>query len=222
MPRFDAVLFDLDGTLLDTLTDMHMSMQTVLDRLGLPRITREQTRAFVGSGIPTLVRRVMAAVQCTDEAMFDVLLREYLAEYDMHRSDHTAPYAGIDGLLNGLHAAGVPGAIITNKNQTIAEQLCRGFFPTIGVVMGGESGYPSKPENPIVLAAMEKLGVDPKRCVYVGDSDVDVLTARNANLPCACCTWGFRSPEQLRAAGGEMLFDTPNELLQWLLMDAEA
>lgn len=198
-----AVLFDLDGTLLNTLEDLADSTNAALAQLGYPERTLEEVRRFVGNGARRLMEQAVPAGGDTDAAY--ACFRAY---YDSHSQIKTAPYPGILAALEKIQEMH-PVAIVSNKPDSAVKILCRQYFP--GIYARGESpDCPRKPAPDMVFMAMQALDCD--RCIYVGDSEVDVLTARNAGVPCLSVLWGFRGKEQIEAAGGTVFCAAPGEL----------
>ena len=198
-----GILFDLDGTLLDTLDDLMDSVNHVLRQLGYPERSREEVRRFVGNGARRLMEQAVPA--CGDG---ETALRLFQRYYAAHCQIKTRPY---DGILEALRTLGeaYPIAIVSNKPDGAVKALCAQYFP--GIYARGESAdCPRKPAPDMVHKAMESLGVE--RCVYVGDSEVDVLTAKNAGVPCVSVLWGFRDRQELEAAGGTHFCETPDDL----------
>lgn len=199
-----AVLFDLDGTLLDTLDDLAASVNAALAAFSLPMRTREEVRRFVGNGAERLIRLALPGEE-TDPPAKEVL-KVFRTHYNAHCLDRTRPY---DGILEALRQLHMPAAIVSNKPDSAVKPLCARFFP--GVPAFGETAdCPRKPAPDMLFRGLEALGAD--RCVYVGDSEVDILTARNAGMPCLSVLWGFRDKETLEAAGGTVFCRTPEEL----------
>ena len=205
-----AILFDLDGTLLDTLEDLADATNAALARFGYPGRTLEQIRTFVGNGAK---RQITLSLPegCADEEIEEVLAW-YKTYYAAHSQCKTRPY---DGILEALEAISrqFPVGIVTNKPQVAVEPLCRAHFPGI-YALGESSALPRKPAPDMVYAAMAALGA--QSCVYVGDSEVDVLTAKNAGVPCLTVLWGFRDRQTLLEAGADHFCETPGELLNSL------
>lgn len=198
-----AVLFDMDGTLLDTLGDLHAAVNHVLARFGYPLRTVEEVCRFVGNGAGRLIH--LAVPEGAPEAP---VLAAFDAYYAAHCDILTKPYAGIPEALAVL-AERYPLAVVSNKPDAAVKELAKRYFP--GLFARGEStDCPRKPAPDMVFKAMEALGVD--RCVYVGDSDVDIVTAKNAGVPCLSVTWGFRGREELQAAGAEYFCHNPQDL----------
>ena len=205
-----AVLFDMDGTLLDTLADLRCGVNCILDRHGYPLRTTEEIRLFVGNGARELIR--LALPQGTPEETMEAVLEEYRTWYRDNSCVKTAPYPGVPELLEQLRKAGVLMAVVSNKPHAVTVQLAQQFFPGLPA-FGQRDGVPQKPAPDMVFHAMETLGVRQQETVYVGDSEVDVATARNAGLDLAAVSWGFRSREVLTTAGAQHIADTPEQLL---------
>jgi len=200
--HYTSVLFDLDGTLLDTLGDLTAAMNRTLTRHGLPERTRQQMRAALGNGARRLMELSIPAG--TDGALFETLLAEYNADYSAHCRIETAPYPGVDALLLKLHAQGRKLAIVSNKPDEAVRALRAEFFAdTVPIAVGEKQGIRRKPAPDTLLAAMAQLGAERTSTVYVGDSEVDIATARAANLPCISVLWGFRDRDVLEQAGAQ-------------------
>lgn len=206
-----AVIFDLDGTLLDTLDDLRDALNYTLHAFGYPQRTLDEVRRFVGNGIPNLIERATSP-----DAPIQEMLDVFLPYYQRHNMDKTRPYAGVSEMLDRLKEQGRLMAIVTNKVHAASQALCGRFFPQVDVVVGSQPGLPNKPAPDMVRAAMERLGVGPEETVYVGDSEVDLATARNTGLDCVCVTWGFRDREELERQGGTVFAASPTELVRLL------
>ena len=214
--HYTSVLFDLDGTLLDTLGDLTAAMNRTLTRHGLPERTRQQMRTALGNGARRLME--LSVPSGTDSALFETLLAEYNADYAAHCRIETAPYPGVAALLRTLHAQGRKLAIVSNKPDEAVRALRADFFAdTISIAVGEKAGIRRKPAPDTVFRALEELGAGTGRAVYVGDSDVDIQTAANAGLPCLSVSWGFRDAEFLTAHGAQRIVDTPQALEALLL-----
>ncbi len=208
-----AVIFDLDGTLLNTLGDLRNAVNYALRRRGWPERTTEEVCAFVGNGIRNLMRLSMPEGMSDD--VIDAGLAEFYEYYSAHMQDETVPYDGIMELLRQLKADGKKIGILSNKVHTAAVPLCRHYFGDLpDVIFGERPGVPRKPDPTSCLELMEKLGVTREETVYVGDSGVDMNTARNAGLLACGVTWGFRSRQVLLTSGANLLIDTPAGLLR--------
>ena len=198
-----AILFDLDGTLLDTLGDLHAAVNHVLNQFGYPERTLEEVCRFVGNGAARLIRLAVPA-GAEDAPVLAAFQAHYAANCDIL----TKPYDGILPALEELRKQ-YPLAVVSNKPDRAVKELAAIYFP--GLYARGEStDCPRKPAPDMVFCAMEALGAE--RCVYVGDSDVDVATAKNAGVPCLSVTWGFRGEEELRAAGAQYFCHDPKDL----------
>ena len=199
-----AVIFDLDGTLLDTLGDLHAAVNHALSVFGYPSRTLDEVRRFVGNGAARLLE--LAVPEHADPAP---VLAEFQRHYRENCRIQTGPYAGIPEALAEL-GKHYPLAIVSNKPDGAAKALCADFFP--GIYARGESSdCPRKPAPDMVFAAMNALGVE--RCLYVGDSEVDVITAKNAGVPCLSVLWGFRDRDELLSTGAEYFCEFPHELV---------
>lgn len=198
-----GILFDLDGTLLDTLDDLMDGVNHALTQFGYPQRTRQEIRRFVGNGAANLLQRSVPQGEPWQKP-----LEVFQAYYREHCQIKTAPYPGIPQTLEILSKR-YPIAIISNKPDKATKKLCAQYFP--GIYAQGEiPGCPRKPAPDMVFHGMQQIGVD--RCIYVGDSEVDVLTAKNAGVRCLSVLWGFRDEEEIRAAGGNCFCADPREL----------
>jgi len=206
-----GILFDLDGTLLDTLDELYEAVNVSLAEFGYPRRSREEVRSFVGNGVGVLIRK--AVPEGTSEADYESCLA-FMKEYYAAHSGGAIPYPGIMELLQALKQRGIPMAVVTNKPDLPARNLVESRFPGLfDVVIGEVPGRPRKPEPEMPLLVLERLGIGKEDAVYIGDSEVDIQTARNAGLKVVSVTWGFRDEEQLRALGPDWLIRRPEELL---------
>ena len=198
--KYKAILFDLDGTLLDTLEDMADALCRTMDRFGLPHRTLQEVRCFVGNGAKRLVELATGA----EGDRLAEILAVYKEDYDRNYLIKTAPYPGIMQLLDELHAAGCLIGIVSNKPDSTVRSLADALFQgKADIAVGEKAGIRRKPAPDTVLAAMEALGATKAETVYVGDSEVDVMTARAAGVPCISVTWGFRDQDVLEDAGAE-------------------
>ncbi len=206
-----TVVFDLDGTLLDTLTDLAAAVNYALNEYGLPTRSLDEVRRFVGNGVRLLMER--AVPEGAAHPRFDEIFAAFKAYYVVHCREHTRPYDGIEAMLHALRARGYRLAIVSNKLQKGVDELYEAFFaPTVQVAVGERPGLCRKPAPDMVQLALEALGAIPEEAVYVGDSEVDVATARAAGLPCIAVLWGFRSRDVLLASGAETLAARPEEI----------
>ena len=196
-----GVIFDLDGTLLDTLEDLKDAVNATLTKFGYPLRTLEEIRRFVGNGARVLIQ--LAVPENTDPEPVYAAFREY---YQQNCQVKTAPYPGIAETLATLD---MPVAIVSNKPDSAVKALCARYFPGI-YALGESTGCPRKPAPDMVFKAMKDIGVE--RCIYVGDSEVDVATARNAGIPCLSVTWGFRNQDELLEAGATHFCHEPMDI----------
>ncbi len=211
--RYTTVIFDLDGTLLNTLEDIRDSVNHMMVKYGYPERTLEQIRLAVGNGSGVLLERSLP--EGRDTPNFDGLLEEYVAWYEAHNRIKTAPYPGVLELLRALTASERKIAVVSNKPDANTKALVRHFFGAyVSVAIGERPGVSRKPSPDSVKAAMRELQSYPFETVYVGDSDVDLKTARAAGIDCVSVTWGFRSADFLRSLGAKTLADTPAEVLR--------
>lgn len=210
---YKTVVFDLDGTLLNTIDDLADAGNRVCAARGWPQYTVEEYKYFVGNGIPKLVERFSPPQARTPDQLADTLAA-FQADYGAHLRDKTAPYPGIPALLARLKAAGVQLAVFSNKADPLARQVVADYFDAalFDAVRGALPGVPTKPAPQGTLALMQAIGADPAATLYVGDSNVDVDTAHNAGLPCCGVLWGFRTRQELTDAGAEHLAADAEEL----------
>ena len=212
---YKTVIFDLDGTLLDTLQDLHNSVNAALTAYGLPCRTIDEVRRFVGNGIAMLIERAIGVKNHPD---FEGVLTTFKAHYGAHCKDETKPYDGILQLLKALQTAGVKTAVVSNKADFAVKLLAEEYFSGLlldAVGENEEAGVRKKPAPDSLFAVMEKLGAEKSDVVYVGDSEVDIQTAKNAGVACISVTWGFKDREFLLKNGAEILADTPSEILKY-------
>ncbi|MCI6325569.1 MAG: HAD-IIIA family hydrolase [Clostridiales bacterium] len=213
-----AVIFDLDGTLLNTLGDLRAATNHALEVRGLPPHSMEEIRQFIGNGIRLLICRAMP--EGTPEAEIDAALDDFKAYYAAHIHDRTVPYDGIPQLLTALRKRGIKVAVLSNKIDSASQQLIEYFFPgKTDVVFGEHVGVPRKPDPTSCRMVMQQLGVQPEQVLYVGDSGTDMQTAKNAGLYAVGVTWGFRSKEVLLKYGADVLVHRPEQILQILDSD---
>ena len=216
--KYKAILFDMDGTVLDTLRDLNTAANRALEEFGFPPMSLEQTRRRVGNGSRRLLEQ--SVPENTPQETVDRLLAWYLPYYNAHANDTTEPYPGIMELLAALKAAGCLLAVVSNKPDRTVKELSAIHFPGLLEIAVGENeagGIRRKPWPDTLLAAAGVLGVGPGDCLYVGDSEVDVLTSARAEMDCASVLWGFRSRTELMASGAKIFFESPEELKSFIL-----
>lgn len=207
---YATYLFDMDGTLLDTLADLTAAVNHTLEQYGYPRRTIEQVRKGLGNGAAKLVAAMLP--QGEETPGFADIMRDYRAWYQAHACVETCPYPGVPEMLKRLRQRGCKVAIVSNKPHGAACELAERFFPGVPT-FGERPETPRKPAPDMVFHALAALGAGKENAVYVGDSEVDVQTARNAGLPVIGVAWGFRGRGALAAAGAETIVDTAAELL---------
>lgn len=207
----NTVIFDLDGTLLDTLGDLTDAANHALAKYGYPARTEEEIRSFVGNGIRKLIERALP--EGAEESVVEAALGSFKEYYEAHMTDRTAPYDGIPELLSRLGSEGYRLAIVSNKADFAVQILRERYFPdSIPLAIGEVAGVQRKPAPDSLLAAMERLGSSPEETVYIGDSAVDIETARNAGVDCISVTWGFCSVGSLLASGASITVKKPGEI----------
>ena len=214
--RYDAIIFDMDGTILDTLKDLHSALNVILTRHALPARTLEEVRHFVGNGAAKLVERALPS-DASEEFRAD-FLREFQAYYSAHSNEQTAPYDGILPLLHRIKSAGIPMACNSNKFENAVHDLCELHFPNCFCAFAGDRvGVPKKPAPDGALRVMREMNAVPDRTLFVGDSDVDLATAKNARMNAAWVTWGFRRRGEITVDPSIPPFDTPEALGDYIL-----
>ena len=213
------VIFDMDGTLLNTLEDLAGAGNHVCELHGWPTFAIDAYRYKVGNGMLKLVERFMPAEYAGDSAMFERTYHEFCVYYAQHKEDHTHVYLGINSMLERIKQAGVRTAVLTNKDHDAALPLAEKYFgaKAFDLVQGRIDSFPPKPEASITLHVMEQLGACAQETLYVGDSNVDVQTGHNAGIKVAGVTWGFRGREELEQAGADYVVDSAEELENLIL-----
>lgn len=212
-----AILFDLDGTLLDTLVDLADAANRTLDRAGLPTHPVAAYRYFVGDGSRMLISRALPENH-RDPARIDDYLARFKDDYGRNWKTATRPYPGIRQLLADLTRRNIPRAVVTNKPHRFAAECIRHFFPDtpFQTIRGQKNHLPRKPDPAPALEAADSLRVAPKECLFVGDSNVDMATAIAAGMAPVGVSWGFRSVEELIEAGASRIVSKPQDVLQWI------
>lgn len=213
---YKAVIFDLDGTLLDTLDDLMNAVNFALREFSFPERSREEIRSFIGNGVIKLMER--STPDNTDAATQEKCLDTFRRYYLEHMADNTSPYKGIIPLLERLKAEGLSTAVVSNKLHSAVVGLCEDYFPSlIDIPLGVAEEKERKPSPLNVYKAMEILSSDKENTIYVGDSNVDVETAHRADLKCIGVTWGFRDRNELLAHFCDYIADTSDEVLKLIL-----
>ena len=211
-----AFIFDLDGTLTDTLDSLHVSVVGTLEELGLPPVTREQCRQFVGNGARVLMEKSIRAAGGDVDGLLDEAMQVYGRIFDANCTYHVVPYEGIPGMLTAMKQEGLELAVLSNKphRQTVhvvEAVFGRGVFRQI---QGQKENIPRKPDPKAALQIAEELGISPEETVYIGDSEVDIATGTNARMRTIGVTWGFRGRAVLEEAGAGYIADSPEEVIK--------
>ena len=213
--KYKLVIFDMDGTILDTLEDLANSLNYALDLFGFPRRTLQEVRRFVGNGIRRLIECGVPAG--TAEEKIEEVCKIFSAHYKSHCFERTSPYVGVPEVLQALRDRGVPIAVVSNKADFAVQELCERYFPGVfDVVVGERAAVRKKPAPDSVNAVLEMLQIDRRDAVYVGDSEVDIATAENAAMDCIAVSWGFRDEAVLKAHNAKVIVDEPAKLLKFL------
>lgn len=212
------VIFDLDGTLLNTIVDLAVATNEALRAMGYPTHAEEVIQTFVGNGVSKLLERSMPLDKRTEENIA-LVRRHFMAYYDQHNADLSTPYPGIADMLSRLQEAGIMLAVASNKYQSATEKLIACYFPHINFVcvLGQRQGIPVKPSPDIVHEIMEKANVGKSDTLYVGDSGVDMQTACNAGIDAIAVSWGFRPRAELEAFRTLAIIDKAEDLKNWIL-----
>ena len=212
----NTIVFDLDGTLLNTLEDLQDSVNFALERQSFPLRDLGEIRSFVGNGIRLLMER--AVPENTDNETFEICFKDFCDYYKIHMEDKTAPYDGINDMLTNIKKAGFKTAIVTNKADFAAQDLCKRMFgENIDFVVGSSDDRPNKPAPDGVFYALEQLDSAIENTIFVGDADTDILTAKNAGLPSIGVLWGFRDREIIEEAGAEYIVENVKDLEKLLI-----
>lgn len=216
MQDIKAVIWDLDGTLLNTLDDLAAAVNAALATHDMPTRTIDEVRSFIGKGVYKLIE--CAVPHDSDDQTIRAVLAEFRTFYAAHHTDRTAPYEGIIPTLDRLCEAGVLSLIVSNKIEPEAIALSERFFShRIATVVGDAPPRPAKPAPDGVLLALERLNIPVRQTVFVGDMTVDIDTARGLGIPCLAAGWGFSEPETLRAHGAEIILDHPTQVADYVL-----
>ncbi len=210
--KYQLAIFDLDGTLLDTLEDLADSTNYIMRQFGYPGRTLTEVRAFVGNGIRKLLER--SAPKGTSPEEIDRMFEQFKEHYGVHCADKTKPYDGIMELLHMLQKQEIKLAVVSNKADYAVKALCEQYFPGIfDEAVGERTGIARKPAPDTVNEVLKNLQIERSQAVYIGDSEVDVQTARNAEMDCIAVDWGFRDASVLKEAGAEVIVSTPEAIL---------
>ncbi|MBE6130200.1 MAG: HAD family hydrolase [Erysipelotrichaceae bacterium] len=211
---YKAVIFDLDGTILNTLDDLYYSTNYALVKYNLNKRTYEEIRCFVGNGVKVLIEK---AVGENHQHLVDNVILEFKNHYKEHSLDHIKEYDGIKEVLIELKRKGLKLAVVTNKFNQAAQDIINKYFNGIfDIVLGETKELNRKPHPDMCNYVLQKLKVSSTEALYVGDSDVDIMTAKNANLKCISCSWGFRTKDELFSSGANIIIDNPFDIIKYL------
>ena len=211
--KYQLAIFDLDGTILNTLDDLADSLNYVLAQHGFPQHTADEVRMMVGNGILKLIKRALP--NGTEQTTVEAVYADFNVYYKLHSADKTKPYDGINEMLEQLKSKGVKLAVVSNKADYAVQDLCVKYFGGIfDAVTGEKVGVPKKPAPDGVNNILSELGIERKNSVYIGDSDVDLHTAENAGMDCIAVNWGFRDEKLLRENGAERIVSSPDEIVE--------
>ncbi len=214
--KYELAVFDLDGTILDTLQDLYTSVNAALAKSRFPLRSMDEVRAFVGNGVPKLISRACPD-GCSEEQIAQVY-QDFTAHYSLHCADTTCPYPGIFSLLSALRKEGMRLAVVSNKDDYAVKSLCADYFPDLfDAAVGGSAHVKKKPAPDTVNAVLAQLQTEPARAVYIGDTNVDIFTAQNAHMDCISVTWGFRDVAHLLENGATLLVHNADELKKAIL-----
>ncbi len=210
--NYKLAIFDLDGTVLDTLDDLADSLNFALDKNGFNKRTVNEVRSFVGNGIRRLIERGVPE-NCPPEKI-DAVHADFTAYYKVHCADKTKPYDGIPEVLSDLKKSNIKVSIVSNKADYAVQALCKKYFDGLyDFAVGERVGVSRKPSPDSVNEVLNNLGIKKEDAVYIGDSEVDIETAKNAKMNCISVCWGFRDFEFLKECGASVILNNPNELL---------
>ncbi|MBQ6594690.1 MAG: HAD family hydrolase [Clostridia bacterium] len=214
--KYEAIFFDLDGTVVDSIADIADALNHTMRFFGMPERSCEEIRPLLGYGVDTFMRRILPDGMPEEQrTAFQAVYRPY---YAAHSGDRSRPFPGILPMLEQLRARGLCLAILSNKPDAALQPLAERFFSGLVQLSAGErEGIRRKPCPDMLEAAARDLHVDLRRCLYVGDSEVDIDTANNARMDCVCVSWGFRTRRELELAGAPAIVDTPEELTDFIL-----
>lgn len=214
--KYKAVIFDLDGTLVNSIYALMYSVNNVLERHGREKINAEQCKTFVGNGIKELVRKAFS-IDSQDDGMLKLYYSEMIEDYSKNWDYQMYVYDGIISLLRSLWQINIKLGVNTNKNEDIAKLIIDKYFTGyFSYLVGARTSLPKKPDPAGAVLIANKLGVNAGQCVYLGDSDVDIKTAKNANMYAVGALWGFRSKDELISAGADTVINNPMELMEIL------
>lgn len=212
MSKINTVIFDMDGTVLNTLDDLTTSVNYTMEKFGFPQRTLDEYRRAFGSGIRRAIE--LTVPEGTSQEVIDEMVTVFKEHYDVHCLDKTGPYVGIIELMRELKKRGYKMAIVSNKIDSAVKELNQKFFSeVIEVAIGEQDGIKRKPAPDMVVKALDELGSSAEKAVYIGDSEVDFATANNSNLPCISVLWGFRDKAYLEEIGAKVFAEEPGDVV---------
>lgn len=213
--KYELLIFDMDGTILDTLEDLKNSMNYTLRLHNMPERTLDEIRKFVGNGIRRLIEQ--AVISGTSEDKITEIHMDFMKHYEVHCADFTKPYDGINELIRELRSRGYKTAVVSNKANAAVLELCNQYFPGLfDLAIGETPDVARKPAPDMVNLALDHFKISREKAVYIGDSDVDAATARNSNLDLIAVDWGFRSRECLIEQGAKIIISKPEDMLKYV------
>lgn len=216
MSKYKLALFDMDGTILDTLEDLTDATNVIMEQYGYPTHGIDAVRSFVGNGLRKLIERATPPDTAPDK--IDAMLADFKLYYADHCADKTKPYAGVPEMIARLRAQGIITAVVSNKVDEGVQELVKTYFPGLfDLAVGERPTVKPKPAPDMVFAALETLGINIRDAVFIGDSDVDLKTAQNAGIDGIFVDWGFRTPEVLRSLGATVIVSTPEDVERLIL-----
>ena len=210
----NTVIWDMDGTILNTLEDLKDSVNYAVVSHGFKPYNLQEIKAMLGNGIKVLME--LAVPEGLNNPKFDDCFKTFQEYYQLHMNDKTRPYDGIPEVMEQLNRKGWKQAIVSNKIDSAVQKLAGTYYPFVDLALGEKDGLKRKPHPDMVLAALKKLGVTTDEAVYVGDSEVDLATAKNSGLDCISVAWGFREIQKLKTIGAKNIVETPKQLLKVL------
>ncbi len=213
--KYELIIFDMDGTILNTLEDLQGSLNYALTLSGFPERSLEEVRNFVGNGIGKLIERGLPDDAAASQ--YDKVYEDFMAHYRIHCTDLTQPYEGIPQLISRLREKGYKTAVVSNKADMAVGELCRRYFPGLfDYAVGERKGFARKPEPDLVNLVLKELDCPKEKALYIGDSEVDIATAKRAGLNAVIVDWGFRDAAFLREQGAKTIASSPEEILLFL------
>lgn len=216
--KWDTIIFDLDGTLLNSLEDIRNSANYTMRELGFPEKSTEEIKGVIGKGVAYLIESCLPPELKENQVVFNRAAQTFREHYFLHAEEKTAPYDGAEAFLKRLRGYGLKTAVVSNKPDEVAQKVVRRFFgDAIAYISGERKGVDKKPAPDLIYEAMKSLDSAPENAVYIGDSEVDVLTARNASLPVILVTWGYRERAALEVLEAEYMADDFEELISLLV-----